>query len=94
MDSAQGETWSPAFAPSFGDHLAFLVGGGSAANVGVELLVSGGVVKSWHGQDSDVLGFSALDLTPYAGAQCQLHVYDHATGPWGHVLADHFMLLH
>jgi hypothetical protein len=94
MDDGESSALSPLFTPAAGDQLVFLVGGGSGPDVGVELKVSDAVVETWRGRDSEALGFVSFDLTPYAGMPCQIHAYDSATGPWGHILADHFMLVH
>jgi len=93
-DATVGNLSSGWFRPIAGDYLGFLVGGGATPQVGVELKLEDRTVQSWRGQNTEVLAFVLADLTPYAGRRCYVHVYDSSTGPWGHILADHFMLLH
>lgn len=93
-DDVHGSMVSPLFIPQRGDYLAFLIGGGAGPKVGVELIVDGRKVETWHGQNNYELSLRATELTPFAGKLCRIHVYDAARGTWGHVMADHFMLLH
>jgi arabinofuranosyltransferase len=93
-DNFLSDMRSPVFTPVRSDYLTFLIGGGSGPTVGVELLVDSRNVETWHGEDSESLGLRAVDLTPYAGKRCQLHVFDAGLGAWAHVTADQFLLLH
>ena len=91
-DRATGTVTSPPFTPATGDHLVFLVGGGGGSEVGVELRVGRRSVRTWRGRSSEALSTVVVDLTPWAAQECRLVVFDRARGPWGHVLADHFIL--
>jgi hypothetical protein len=92
-DAAMGSARSPEFIPDPDEVLVFLVGGGASHDVGVELQVEGEVRGSWRGDNSEDLALVTQDLRAVAGKRCQLHVFDDSAGPWGHVLADHFMLM-
>ncbi|WP_405365972.1 GH32 C-terminal domain-containing protein [Kitasatospora sp. NBC_00039] len=58
----------------------------------VNLLLDGQVVRSATGGNSEALDWTAWDLGDLIGRQVQLQIADHATGGWGHVLADQFTL--
>lgn len=84
---------SPPFTPSAGDHLVFLIGGGQSNEVGVELRVEDRASSCWRGLDSNELAFMTEDLTPHAGKICRVRIYDAVDAPWGHIQADHFMIV-
>ena len=56
-------------------------------------MCSSDLVIRWHGENTEVMHFVAHDLSAYEGRECRVRVYDRASGPWGHVIADHFMLV-
>ncbi|MET8546430.1 GH32 C-terminal domain-containing protein [Kitasatospora sp. NPDC004799] len=58
----------------------------------VNLLVDGRVVRSATGGDGETLDWTSWDLADLIGRQARIQVVDHATGGWGHVLADQFTL--
>ncbi|MFJ7905708.1 GH32 C-terminal domain-containing protein [Kitasatospora sp. NPDC096204] len=58
----------------------------------VNLLLDGQVVRSATGSDSEALDWTSWDLADLIGRQVQVQIADHATGGWGHVLADRFTL--
>jgi levanase len=92
-DDVVGDAFSPEFVVSPGTQLVFLVGGGASQRVGVDLVTDGTVATHWSGHDSERLVPIVFDLTRFAGRHLQLHVFDHATGPWGHTVVDHFVLM-
>lgn len=58
----------------------------------VNLLVDGHVVRTGTGSNSENLDWTSWNLKDLQGKQAQIEVVDHATGGWGHVLADNFAL--
>lgn len=92
-DRARGEVRSPTFYPKRNEYLAFLIAGGNDPKVGVQLLVGGKVSELWRGHDTHEMSFVAVDLSRYAGKTCQIRVFDESSAGWGHIAADHFMLL-
>jgi hypothetical protein len=92
-DAAIGEWLSPEFRPEPGDGLAFLIAGGSGTDAGVSVLASGKEVAVFHGSDDERLRPVLVDLRPYAGQAISVRVYDDARGGWGHVIADHFVVV-
>jgi hypothetical protein len=91
-DGATGTLTSPEF-PLAKKHLHFLLGGGShAGQTCVNLLVDGKVVDSATGSDTEQLAWKTFDLAKLQGKQAQIQIVDRNKGPWGHVLADQFVL--
>lgn len=97
-DGPTGTLTSPAFTIDR-DYLHFLVGGGNhpwslgAPEVAaVNLVISGNVVETATGQDSEAMEWAYWDVTPYDGQTATIEIVDTATGGWGHILADHFFL--
>ena len=70
-----------------------IVGGGAGDGAGVELQANGQTVARWHGDDSERMRWVTHDLTPYVGRTLRVIVSDQSEGAWGHVLADHVVLL-
>ncbi|MEV6833130.1 GH32 C-terminal domain-containing protein [Streptomyces sp. NPDC051133] len=58
----------------------------------VNLVVDGKVVRTATGGDSEALDWNSWDLKDLRGKQARIQVVDHATGGWGHLLADRFTL--
>jgi levanase len=58
----------------------------------VNLVVNGQVVRSTTGADSESLDWASWNVKDLQGEQAQIQLVDHATGGWGHVLADAFSL--
>lgn len=76
--------------------LNFLVGGGEDPDqLTVDLLVDFVAVRSATGTsrdggDSEHLRAVTWDVAELQGREVRLRLYDAATGPWGHLAADHF----
>ncbi|GAA1379290.1 GH32 C-terminal domain-containing protein [Luteococcus sanguinis] len=88
-DPATGTIWSPDFTIDSA-YINFLVAGGNHAWGGdaptaVNLRTATGNNGVWL----DWVSWSLADLQ---GKQAQVQLVDSATGDWGHLLADHFML--
>lgn len=74
-------------------YLKFLVGGGNdTENTVVKLLVNGKVIERASGEQSETLKEKTWDLKKYKGKKATLQIVDQATGGWGHILADQFVL--
>ncbi len=74
-------------------YLHFLIGGGNhPGRCCVNLLIEGKVVRSETGRNREELRPVVWDLQEYVGREGQLEVVDEETGPWGHILADYFVL--
>jgi hypothetical protein len=58
----------------------------------VNVLVGGQVVRSAPGRDDEFLNMATLDLGDFLGKPARIQVVDAATGGWGHINADHFVL--
>jgi len=91
-DAAQGTLTSPEFTLNK-RYLHFLVGGGDhATQTCVNLLVGGKVIHSETGRRTEKLEWATFDLASLAGQRGQIQIVDRHSGPWGHILADHFVL--
>lgn len=74
-------------------YLKFLVGGGNQADrTSVNLIVDGKTVQTAVGNMSEVLNEATWDLKAYQGKKASIKVIDLDVHPWGHVLADQFVL--
>ena len=49
-------------------------------------------MRTATGNDSGTLNWRAWDVKDLAGKRAHIEIVDRATGGWGHVLADHFVL--
>ena len=85
-DSATGVASRTFVAPEDG-WLGFWIGGGTH-RVGVRLLSGDRIVAAWRGQTNERLRQIRRDLSPYAGEELRLEVFDENGGGWGHVLVD------
>lgn len=75
------------------DAMSFLVGGGSnIEELGVRLMVDGQAVRRTAGADTEALHRAFWDVREWRGRRAHLEIYDSATGGWGHVMADDFLL--
>lgn len=74
--------------------LNFLLGGGSdAAKLGVRLLVGDTVVRSSTARlNQERPEPVSWEVEEFAGRSGRLEIFDHASGGWGHVIADDFVL--
>lgn len=74
-------------------YLKFLVGGGNdVEKTAVKLLIDGKQVETASGNQTETLQTKSWDLKKYAGKKAVIQIFDNSTGPWGHILADQFVL--
>jgi uncharacterized protein (DUF608 family) len=74
-------------------YLCFLVGGGNLKEkTSVNLVVDGKIVETTIGKQSETLDRAIWDLKPYSGKLAQIQIIDLCVNPWGHILADQFVL--
>lgn len=74
-------------------YLKFLVGGGSQADrTSVNLVVDGKIVETAVGNQTETLSETVWNLKPYQGKKAFVKVIDLDVYPWGHILADQFVL--
>ncbi len=71
--------------------LGFRIGGGRR-RVGVRLLSGDRVAATWRGQTNERLRQVRRDLSPYAGKELRIEIFDENDGGWGHVLVDQIQL--
>jgi fructan beta-fructosidase len=95
-DPNTGKIVSPEFTINR-NYLDFEIAGGNhpASALGqtaVNLVVDGTIVRTATGNDSGTLNWVAWDLKDLQGKRAHIEIVDQATGGWGHVLADHFVL--
>jgi fructan beta-fructosidase len=95
-DQNMGSIVSPEFTIDR-DFLDFEIAGGNHPEPGpgqtvANLIVDGQVVRTATGNDSGTLNWKAWDVKDLAGKRAHIEIVDRATGGWGHVLADHFVL--
>ena len=73
--------------------IQFFVGGGSnKEQLGVRLLVDGAVVRQACGNNLEAPVVTSWDVAELQGKKAQIAIVDEATGGWGHILADQFVL--
>ncbi|MDB4929228.1 MAG: hypothetical protein JWM10_1712 [Myxococcaceae bacterium] len=91
-DAAVGTLRSREFTVST-DAISFLIGGGSnVEELGARLMVNGEAVRRTAGADNEGLHRAYWDVRQWRGQRATIEVYDTATGGWGHVMADDFLL--
>ena len=95
-DANTGKIVSPDFDITR-DYLNFEIAGGKHPEPGpgqtaVNLVVDGQIVRTATGNDSGTLNWVAWDVKSLKGKRGHIEIVDQATGGWGHVLADHFVL--
>lgn len=74
-------------------YLKFLVGGGNdPEKTAIKLMIDGKVVESAVGSQSETLQEKTWDLKKHKGKKAVIQIVDKATGSWGHILADQFVL--
>jgi uncharacterized protein (DUF608 family) len=74
-------------------YLKFLVGGGNEPEkTAVKLLIGGKEVETASGNQTEILQEKTWDLQKYKGKKAVIQIVDQATGGWGHILADQFVL--
>lgn len=62
------------------------------AETTANLVVDGKVVRTATGTDGPGMDWNSWDLSDLQGKQARVQLIDNATGGWGHLLADHFVL--
>lgn len=92
-DDNVGTLTSPSFTID-GSYLSFLIGGGkrSDGSLQVELVVDGDVVRAQTGPEAGQLNWRSWDVADLQGEEAVIRVRDEATGGWGHLTLDHFVL--
>ncbi len=74
-------------------YLKFLVGGGSnIEKTAVKLLIDGKTVETAIGNQTETLHEKIWDLKKYKGKKAVIQIVDKCVSPWGHILADQFVL--
>ena len=75
--------------------LSFLIGGGKETPdtaLGVRLEVEGKVVLRATGKETDSMEWVNWDVSKFQGKIGRIIIEDASKRPWGHVVADHFVL--
>lgn len=91
-DGAIGEILSPDFIIAK-KYLKFLVGGGNQKKqTSVNLIVNGKTIETATGVNSETLSENTWDVSKYQGKTAQIKIIDYSAYPWGHILADQFIL--
>jgi uncharacterized protein (DUF608 family) len=91
-DAATGTLTSPPFAISR-NFINFLVGGGSqSGKTCVNLLVDGKAALTATGRNSNEMRPASWDVRPWTGKMARIEIVDAATGGWGNIGADFFVL--
>ncbi len=86
-DSATGTLTSRPFTIER-HYIRFLLGGGSHADTGVELLVDGKEVARVSGKNQNAMTPAHFDVRALQGKQAQLRIKDYGRGGWGNVGVD------
>lgn len=74
-------------------YMKFLVGGGNLKDkTSVNLVIDNKIVRTATGNQSETLSPEIWDLKPYFGKEARIKIIDMCVNPWGHVLADQFVL--
>lgn len=91
-DGATGTLRSAPF-PISHANLHFLIAGGNwPTQAAVRLTVSGAVVRTTTGENSENLKWHTWEVSDLIGQTGRLDLVDTATGGWGHLCADQFFL--
>ena len=91
-DRTTGTLTSPEFRVDAG-FLNFRIGGGRQPEaLSVRLLVDGKAVRAATGGDAERLEVASWDVREFAGRTARIEIVDRATGSWGHINADRFVL--
>lgn len=72
--------------------LHFLVAGGQEPKTNVHLVQGNKTVLSKSGNQTEDLKWATFDLAPFKDKELQIVIEDNSTEPWGHILADQFLL--
>jgi beta-fructofuranosidase/levanase len=90
-DASTGTLTSPVFMITK-PFLCFQLAGGRSHATRVELVIGGRVVQQASGDDTEILKWVSWDVASLVGLGAQLRVVDEATGGWGHISVDHFVM--
>lgn len=90
-DSSIGTLTSPVFMITK-PFLCFQIAGGRSHATRVELVIGGRVLQQASGDDTEILKWVSWDVASLVGLGAQLRVVDEATGGWGHISVDHFVM--
>lgn len=91
-DAPTGTLTSPALTLDQ-PYIAFLIAGGSyAGKTAVQLVVDGKVVREATGRNDLEMRPVVWDVRDLKGRGAKIRLLDEATGSWGIIAADHFML--
>lgn len=90
-DRPHGKLTSPLFTleRSF---VAFLIGGGSAAETSIRLIVDGKVVRKAVGENREHLQWQHWNVKDLVGKEARIEIVDEASGGWGHINIDQIEL--
>jgi len=74
-------------------YLKFLIGGGNhKQNTCVNLKIGDEIIFTATGKNTERLETVVWDISAYKGKKLQIEILDKATGGWGHILTDQFVL--
>lgn len=90
-DASTGTLTSPVFMITK-PFLCFQIAGGRSHATRVELVIGGRVLQQASGDDTEILKWVSWDVASLVGLGAQLRVVDEATGGWGHISVDHFVM--
>lgn len=91
-DAQVGTLTSPEFLADK-SYLKFRIGGGKhEGTICVNLKFGDEEIYSATGKNSEILETVVWDIRKYKGKKLTVEIVDNATGSWGHVLADQFIL--
>ena len=68
--------------------ISFLVGGGSQAEVGVQLVINDEPVLTARGENSESMERVVWDVSAYKGQKARIRAVDEDTKGWGHINFD------
>lgn len=91
-DASTGRLTSPPFTVTR-PFLSFQIAGGSSPLTRLELLVDGVAVCQTSGHGSTVLSWASWDVSAWMGKQAVLQALDLDSGPGGHLLLDHVVMV-
>lgn len=91
-DAATGRLLSPEFTIDR-NFLSYLIGGGKNRQaVAVRLLIDGNEPIIRTGQNKNAMTPMVIDVVRHQGKKARIEILDKATGGWGHIGADQFVL--